>query len=153
MSYEIELYLPQRTDMERFGTIPLNSVLRISGSARGCPVPHATIALLLLRVPDDPPPPGTPTLTNLLPEYGFARLIVEEQGRVIYRHPHPLEELIVQPLRTLLQESYPGEPHWAFCLVGPGVPKRGTFRPAPPVEGVVPVTPYQEGEAGFPHSA
>jgi hypothetical protein len=147
MSYGIEIYLPRGADMERVETISLDNVLRISlQRLLARPLPHASIALLLLAVPEDPVP-GTPTITNLLPEYGFAAVIVSEHGRVVYRHPHPIDELITQPLRGLLIEASPGEPQWAFCLVGPGVPKRGISRPAPTVEGVVPVAPYLEGEA------
>jgi hypothetical protein len=148
MSYDIELYVPRGADLTRFGTVRLDPLLRASvARLLGRPVPQASISLLLLAVSDEPPSLGTPTLMNLLPEYGFAAVFVKEHGRVIYRHPHPIDELIVQPLREALGKTHPEQPHWAFCLVGPGVPRRATFRHAPSVEGAVPVTPYGEGEA------
>jgi JAB N-terminal domain len=147
MSYGIELYRAQAAEYELSETIPLDTVLRASlRRLLARPLDQASISLVLLRVPEDPYE-GNPTLINLLPEYGFAAVIVREHGRLVYRHPHPLEELIGQSLRERLIESDPSEISWAFCLVGPGVPKRGTSRPAPAVEGAVPITPYTEGEA------
>jgi hypothetical protein len=113
----------------------------------GGALPQARFLLLLRRGPDDPTPAASPKLINLIPEYGVATVIVEDQGCVIYRDTHPLSALIGQPLRDLLDARFPDEPQWAFCLVGPGVPDQPMFRPAPVDQGVTAVTPYRAGEA------
>jgi hypothetical protein len=146
MNSEIELY--RGPDYVLFGRMPLGGVLRL-GLERilGRPLEAPRILLLVRNVPDEAGAAGEPSVSYLFPDYGYATVQVEEHGRLVYRHPHPIDELVTRPLRELLRDTYPEETHWAFCLVGDGLPRPSVVRPEPPVRGVVEVTPYREGEA------
>ena len=146
--FQVEVYRLDADEMTRVSTIGLRDVLRESARRLlGRLSDRATVGLLLLNVPDDTPPPGQPAVSNLLPEYGYAELIVGEEGRVIYRHPHTVAEVIGRHLQEVLRRDSPGESHWGYCLVGPNLPRRRAARPTPPTEGAVAVAPYREGEA------
>jgi hypothetical protein len=146
MSSEIELY--RGADFVQFGRIPLYSVLR-EGMER---VLHRDLAgvgfsMLLHAVPDDASAPlGSPAVVNLLPEFGYAILTLTFRGRVIYRHPHPVGEVIVPTLQAVLKEAFPEETMWGFCLIGPGLPRPRAMRPEPLVEGAAAIVPLTEDE-------
>jgi hypothetical protein len=149
MSTEIELF--RGPGLTTLGRIPLDSVVRTAlARILGRDTTGASVMLVLLEVAEADGLDGSPAVRNLMPEYGYAAVIVSVDGRVLYRHPHPLSELVAAPLQGMLNESMPEETQWGYCLVGPGVPRR-TVRPMPAVEGVVSIPLAQAGEApSFP---
>jgi proteasome lid subunit RPN8/RPN11 len=145
MSPSIELFRGE--SLARVNTLPLATVLR-SGlePILGRPLAQAQFTLRLFEVPDEPRLDGQPIVDNLLPQFGYANVLVTENQRLIYRHPHTVRELIAQPLQAVLQEAFPGEPYWGFRIRGEGLPLT-LARPAPLVRGVVSVGPYADGES------
>src|SRR5262249_55332739 len=100
--------------------------------------------LLLLPIPDKPKPGRKPHIINMRSDYGYATVIVKRRDQVVYRHPHPLDELIAEELRAALPAQFPDEDTWSYRVVGPGIPS--TVRQAPEVSGAVAVEPYEDGE-------
>jgi hypothetical protein len=146
MNSEVELY--KGPNYVLLGRIPLAGVLRIAlEGILGRPLNNPRILLEIYDVHDDVGAGGSPNVRYLFPKYGYAAVQVLEHGQLVYRHPHPIDELVTRPLRELLRKAYPDETHWAFCLVGEGLPRPRVVRPEPEVEGVVEVAPYSEGEA------
>jgi hypothetical protein len=143
---EIELYRGPGYVLS--GRIPLAGVVKLAlEDIMRRPLDAPRILLEVFEVPDEVGAAGLPDVRYLFPRYGYATVQVEEHGRLVYRHPHPIDELVTRPLRDVLRTAYPDETHWGFCLVGPGLPRPAVVRPEPAVRGVVEVTPYQEGEA------
>jgi len=104
--------------------LPLVSVLqpameRILGRSLG----GARLQLLVYGVPDDALLSGTPALLNLRPDYGYARVSVEEQGIVTYRHPHRVQEVLGQQLQHMLAKAVPEGTIWGYHLVLNGMPR------------------------------
>jgi proteasome lid subunit RPN8/RPN11 len=142
----VEIYRCDGT-FRRVEVRPLLDVLRIGLShllRRN--LSRASFAVLLHEVPDTPRPPGRPAFENLLPELGYATVVVVEDGHITYRHPHPVDELIGRPLRSEIQAKYPPESSWGYRVIGPNVPKLLT-RPTPRVEGSILVDPYDRDES------
>jgi len=107
----------------------------------------AQIQVVLVCVPDSfPAAPGSPRVENLIPEFGYARVTVIHQGRVIYRHPHPVLDLLTDVLRELLRKEDPDEMLWTFRIDVPGLPDVSSYRPAPAVAGAIEIQPYAPGE-------
>ncbi len=118
----------------------------------------STIWLQVYAVPMNPLLPGDPIIRNLSAEYGYARVSVMENGKVMYQHPHTIEELVSKTLQVLLKRTYPQEKHWGFYLIMPGIapPPRAVMpldqvnmpniRHAPDVQGNVIIKPYGENE-------
>lgn len=136
----IEIYRGASLAFEGF--VPISSVVRPTLERMlGVSLADAQIRLFMLRVPDGFPAPGSPSLLNLLPDYGYAYVAVVTGGRVIYQHPHPIEDLMAPELRRILREWRPDEKSWAFCINLDRQERPSSVRPTPPVEGVVAVTP------------
>lgn len=149
MSTEIVLY--RGDSFTAFGRIPLVDVLRLSmGKILARPIEAAVLTLVLIDVPEQTRPIGKPKIHNLMAGYGYAAVIVQEGGRIVYRHPHPLSELIADPLREVLAESHPEEEVWGFAISGPGLPRASVIRPEPEVQGLTELEPIREGSGpGF----
>jgi hypothetical protein len=138
---EILLY---RGDPEHIGlheadeALPLSVVLRLSLSAiLGRPVSeNARMRLRLSPEPADPRLHGTPMVHNLLPDFGYAIVEAAENGRIIYRHPHTVREVVAEPLQKLLHELWPEETAWGYRIDFKGS-EQYVVRPAPHVEGVL----------------
>jgi hypothetical protein len=144
MSSWIEIYRGE--SLEQANNLPLAAVLRSAlEPILGRSLAGARFTLQLYEVPDEPRLEGKPVVDNLLPEYGYANILVREHGVLSYRHPHTVRELIAQPLQAVLQEAFPDEPYWGFRIRGNGLPLT-LARPAPLVRGVVTVGPYAAGE-------
>lgn len=93
---------------------------------------------------------GTPSITNLTPEYGYASVTLKENYLITYQHPHSVEELIAQTLQRRLGERYPQETAWKFKISIPPVQHDDYYYdayPAPLVRGAMPILPYAENEA------
>jgi hypothetical protein len=89
--------------------------------------------LLLYQIMDLTPDRGIPALENLRPSHGFVRVRILRDGEVIYQHPHPIRELVGEPLRLVLRERDPAVTHWGYGLSGPGLESIALTRPAPQV--------------------
>ncbi len=79
----------------------------------------------------------------------YAYVTVVEDHRIIYQHPHPVEEILVIPLRRLLASTRPGVKSWAFRLVGDGVGKASMILPVPEVAGRVDLHPAERRRGVF----
>ncbi|MCE3289753.1 MAG: hypothetical protein K0R83_1765 [Caulobacter sp.] len=108
-------------------------------------------AKLVLRLSPEPAEPrllGTPTLDNLVPDYGYAVVEVREGDEVIYRHPHTVREVVAAPLQTLLRNTLPEEGSWGFRIAFSGS-ENLVARPAPHVAGIVEATMSDDDRFGF----
>jgi proteasome lid subunit RPN8/RPN11 len=70
---------------------------------------------------------------NLRASHGFVRVRILRDGEVIYQHPHPVRELIGEPLREALRKREPEVTHWGYGVRGPGLEAIPLSRPAPRV--------------------
>ncbi len=158
MSFGVEIYRCEDT-LTRVETRPLAEVLRSALT----PMFHrdlsrAHFGLLLHQVPEPGPILEQPRVENLMPEYGYATVLMVEDEVLTYRHPHPVHELIGRPLhdekraahsRDVAPEGRRRNDIWGYRIVGPGVPEF-LSRPTPTVESAVAVGPYLRGEGpGF----
>lgn len=134
-------------DFAPAGNLPVLDVIRVPlERLLGRSLQHERIKLLLLTVPDEDAGKTKPEVINLMPQIGYAGVVVEDGERILYRHPHTVEELIAEPLREILQKQHPDVPSWGFAFRGIDVPRR-VVRPEPVVQGMTAVTPLAEGEA------
>lgn len=112
------------------------------------PPPDEAVRLLVLQSPapqyDSARGGGLPLL---LPRLGNLNVIVERDGKVVYRHPHPVAEVVGAALADWLDAQHAHEPMAGFAVCPPGIKLvlRG-HRPRPDVEGEVDVG----GEAEAP---
>lgn len=104
------------------------------------------IRLLLLPVPgEDNDFAGEPHLSYLSPAIGYVQVMVENAGRILYRHPHTLGEVIGEGLHQWLAQLGPGQSPTGYRLTGPGLVEINSH-PTPVIEGVTEIEPYAEGE-------
>jgi hypothetical protein len=89
--------------------------------------------LLFYQIIDVTADRGTPVLENLRPSHGFVRVRITRDGELIYQHPHPVRELIGEPLRAVLRRRGPAVTHWGYGVRGPGLESIALTRPAPAV--------------------
>ena len=101
---------------------------------------------------------GNPIIRNLSWQYGYARVSVSKNEKIIYQHPHTIEELISKPLQNLLRKAEPDGTYWGFYLDMPGVAPPplsvqpldqvyvNNTRKTPEVEGSALIAPYGENE-------
>jgi hypothetical protein len=145
MSSEIDLYVGR--DFALCLQVPLAHIVKPSLQRMlGIDLTLASVALQLLEFRDDAPLQGAPVVHNLVPDFGYAYVTVILGGRMVYRHPHTIGDLITQPLQAALRSAYPNESFFAFRIVSP-ITERRLVRPTPDVEGQMMVTPYGPGEA------
>jgi JAB N-terminal domain len=90
-------------------------------------------SLRLYPVADPVPDRGLPVLENLRPSHGYVQVRILRDGGLIYQHPHPVRQLIGQPLRQELRKRDPNVTHWGYGLTGPGMNAAPLTRPAPRV--------------------
>lgn len=111
-----------------------------------------SIRLTVNQIPGDSITLGQPLVRHLQPDFGYCYIKLLYGDRVVYQHPHTVEELIGRPLQFYLREKFPAETEWGYRIDVPGMPglHERPSRPTPVVEGVVEVRPYLPGEqAGF----
>ncbi|TQS46761.1 JAB N-terminal domain-containing protein [Cryptosporangium phraense] len=138
MTAEVEIY--RTDDYLSVGRVPLVPLLQhffepmLGRSLAGC-----RFHLLFLPVAEDGVLPGPPELVNLRGSHGYVQVRIVQAGgddTVLYRHPHPVSEVIAGPLQEQLAKAAPAETHWGFGVVAPGFDGR-MVRPTPAVDGVI----------------
>ncbi|MGO8673142.1 MAG: JAB N-terminal domain-containing protein [Capsulimonadaceae bacterium] len=145
MAIEIELYSgPEQQIFERieFMRIVKQSLERLLRRS----MIEADPFITFLGVPDYSGVAGLPAVENGTPEFGYCYVQVIEGGAVVYKHPHPVHEIITKTLQGVLRDKYPEETSWTFRVDIPGIPPIRRVRPAPVVEGRTTVQPYGPGE-------
>lgn len=132
----IDLY--RTDDYVKSGRVDLSPLLRmVFEPTLGQSLDDAKFSLNFHAVTDLREIPGQPAMVNLRRSHGFVTVRIARNGRVIYRHPHSLREIIARPLQQLLAGSLPEEKHWGFGIAGPGLEHVALVRPAPQAEGSV----------------
>lgn len=95
-------------------------------------------ALFFPPVPDPRLADGDPQVRNLRSEYGYVEIVAMRHGRVVYRHPHSLRQLIAPVVRAIVERLEPAEREWGY-LINTG---RDVFGPSSrPEEGGAFVAP------------
>jgi proteasome lid subunit RPN8/RPN11 len=132
MTLVIEVF--RSDDYVPAGEIPLMPVLRAAfGEVIGPNASGVTWELHFHELADSTPDHGKPTLLNLRASHGFVRVRIRRNGELLYQHPHPVRELIGEPLRGLLSRRDPGVAHWGYGVRGPGLESIPVRRPVPQV--------------------
>lgn len=149
MNYQIELY--PEGDNRMYGTLPVMPIIRESLEKQlGWNLDRAFINITVLNVPEDIILDGNPTVENLIPEFGYSYISVYIDNKIIYRHPHPLNDILTQPLQEKLRINYPHITSWKFRVDIPGMPMESAMRTTPSIKGSVLVSPLGLGrKPGF----
>jgi len=120
-------YVPDRE-------IPLVPLLRaLFTEVIGPDATDVVFELYFYQIEDDTPDRGSPAMENLRASHGFVQVRILRDGELIYRHPHPVRELIGEPLRQALRKREPEVTHWGYGVRGPGLESIPLSRPAPRV--------------------
>jgi hypothetical protein len=144
---ELSIELYRGKSRQLFGQVPLLPIIKTSlEKILGRTLLLDSLFLLIINVPEDPSDLESPQVENLVPEFGYIYVRVYQNKFLIYRHPHPLEDVVTQTLRSELMQQYPEETYWGFRLDVPGMPPIGTARSkpsylTPPVEGKIALNP------------
>src|SRR4051812_32233435 len=110
---------------------------------------HCRFQLIFLPTDDSKAIRGVPTMTNLRPSYGYVEVRIIDDTRIIYRHPHPVREIVGMPLRRILRKEDPEEKHWGYAVRAPILEDIPIVRPAPLGDGQVDVTMRPERARRF----
>jgi hypothetical protein len=141
----IEIY--RGSQMKRVAALPFLPIVEQSLTRMyNWDLRRMQLNVTIVDVPDDSNYSGLPIVENLVPNFGFAYITVMDDGRVIYQHPHPLEDIVTRRLQQLLREKFPEETLWGFRLDLPGMPPASYHRPTPEVQGGFSVRPLSNGE-------
>jgi hypothetical protein len=97
----------------------------------GQPLERARFLLYFLPVADERLQPGTPSMVNLRASHGWLQVRIERDGRLLYRHPHSVREVLAGQLQRQVAAEYPDEQHWGYCVRAPGLDTITLVRPAP----------------------
>jgi hypothetical protein len=130
VSLRVELF--RSDDYVHYGEVALLPLLRaffeplIGESLSG-----ARFRLSFLPIGDARVPPGRPSLVNLRASHGYAQVAILRDGQLLYRHPHPIREIISPQLRDMLTGIDPAETHWGFGISGQGMDEVALVRPEP----------------------
>src|SRR5215468_11771091 len=129
MSLKVELF--RSDDYVPYGELALLPLLRTFFEPLiGEPLADARFVLTFLPVDDARVLPGLPSLVNLRSSHGYLQVKVSRDGKLLYRHPHPLREIIGPQLQKILMEREPAETHWGFGISGQSMDKIALIRPA-----------------------
>lgn len=129
---QVELF--RSDNYERYGELALLPLLRsFFEPLIGEPLNGARFRLVFLRVDDPGVVEGSPSLVNLRSSYGYVQVYIIREGRLIYRHPHPVREIVGPQLQGILLSREPTETHWGFGIRGQGMDDVALVRPAPEV--------------------
>lgn len=152
--YRIELY--RGVERKFFGTIPFLPIVKESlEKLLGRSLLLKSIQIIILQVPEEPLVIESPTVENLLPEFGYTYVRVYEGHFLIYQHPHRLYDVVTQTLQKKLSNQYPEENWWGFRVDVPGMPQISVFRlnprtttlySTPRGQGDVQILPYPPRE-------
>ncbi len=130
MSLVIELF--QTDDYTPDGELPLVPLLcDFFRDVIGPDQDGIRFELTFLPVEDPNELDGEPSIANLRGSHGYVEVLIHRDGDLVYRHPHPVRELIGRQLRTLLSERDPSVSHWGFGIRGAGLEDLPLVRPAP----------------------
>jgi proteasome lid subunit RPN8/RPN11 len=132
MSLVIEVF--RSDDYVPAGEIPLLPLLRVAfEEIIGPDAKGVRFDLYFYELLDLTRDRGKPSLVNLRASHGFVRVRIWRDGELLYQHPHPIRELIGEPLRELLRIREPDVEHWGYGVNGPGLESIAMSRPAPRV--------------------
>jgi proteasome lid subunit RPN8/RPN11 len=132
MSLTVEIfrsddYVPDRE-------VPLVPLLRaLFADVTGPDLAGVVFELFFYPIVDVIPDRGSPAMENLRASHGFVRVRILRDGELLYQHPHPVRELIGEPLRQALRKRDPEVTHWGYGVRGPGLEAIPLSRPAPRV--------------------
>lgn len=139
MTLGVELY--RTDDYVRAGRIELASILvPVFEAALGEPLRDVRFRLNFHPIADATELAGSPRVTNLRRSHGYVTVQIVRDGRVLYRHPHSVREIIGRPLQRILASQAPEERYWGFGISGPGLEGIALERPAPRPVGSVNVS-------------
>jgi JAB N-terminal domain len=132
MSLQVELF--RSDDYISYGEIPLFPlVCAFFEGILGQPLDDASFRLVFLPVDDPSVLPGRPSMVNLRSSHGYVQLTIRRDGKLIYRHPHPVREIIGRPLQEIMLAREPAESHWGFGIRGEALDSIALVRPAPEI--------------------
>ncbi|HUC23606.1 MAG TPA: JAB N-terminal domain-containing protein [Streptosporangiaceae bacterium] len=132
MSLQVELF--RSDDYVRYGEVPLFPLLcAFFEPLLGQPLEDASFRLAFLPVGDPSVLPGPPSMVNLRSSHGYVQVTIRRNGELIYRHPHPVREIIGKPLQEILLKREPAETHWGFGVRGEALDGIALVRPAPEI--------------------
>lgn len=132
MSLKVELF--RSDDYVRYGELALLPLLHTFFEPLiGEPLAGARFLLTFLPLDDPRVLPGPPSLVNLRSSHGYVQVHVSHGDRLLYRHPHPLREIIGPQLQKILTEREPTETHWGFGISGQNMDRIALVRPAPQI--------------------
>ena len=97
----------------------------------GQPLDNSVFTLFFLPIADRRELAGTPTMVNLRASHGWVQVQIRREGRLLYRHPHAVREVVAGPLQRLVAREHPGEKHWGYCVRAAGMDGISLVRPAP----------------------
>lgn len=130
MNVEIDLY--RTDDYVQAGRMPIRPLLNaVFEPVLGDRLAACRFRLTFLALADHEPLDGRPEVTNLRAGCGYVVVRIVHGEQVVYRHPHPVREVIARPLQKTLAERFPDETHWGFGVSGPGLDRFALVRPAP----------------------
>jgi proteasome lid subunit RPN8/RPN11 len=116
------------------GEIPLLPLLgAVFANVIGPDQTGVVFELMFYQILDLTSDRGNPAMENLRASHGYVRVRILRDGELIYQHPHPVRELIGEPLRGALRTRHPDVTHWGYGVRGPGLEAIGLTRPAPRV--------------------
>lgn len=99
--------------------------------------------LYFLRLEDTRRLDGAPEVINLRSSHGWVNVLIIRNGRLIYKHPHSVREIIGGPLQARLREQHPAEVHWGYGVRAPGLEGLALIRPAPQAPNQWRLTPQR----------
>lgn len=148
MSLKVELF--RSDDYVRYGDVALLPLLHTFFEPLiGEPLDDARFRLIFLPVDDSRIIPGPPSLVNLRSSHGYVQVHVTRDGKLLYRHPHPLREIVGPQLQKILTEREPTETHWGFGISGQDLDKIALVRPTPQITHGVDVRSRTRGAPLF----
>ena len=145
MNYNIELF--DGPDYHFFGTIPLLNVVQesfeklLKWNLKG-----AILNINVLNVPENNVSTGFLIVENKIQYFGYTYNTILMGGKIVYRHPHPMQDVVSQTLQNILKEKHPEIHSWKFRVDIPGIPHQPTMRQTPPVKGAVSIKPFEKGK-------
>jgi proteasome lid subunit RPN8/RPN11 len=133
MSLQVELF--RSDDYVSYDEFPLQPLLRAFFEPLiGQDLAEASFRLVFLPLGDAQPLAGPPSLVNLRSSHGYVQVYILLRGRLIYRHPHPVREVVGPQLQEILIRREPDETHWGFGISGPEMDGIALIRPTPTME-------------------
>lgn len=115
MSPEVTVF--RGDDYAHYGEVRLLPLLRgFFEPLIGRDLTDAQFQLVFLPLADSGTLPGAPSMVNLRASHGYVYVRIVVDDEVLYRHPHPVREIVGRQLQKLLAEREPGETRWGFGI-------------------------------------